>query len=409
MHHYSASGRKRGKTCLWWARPDVTLDAKTTNEAMALGTAFHSCAQYTIENQPVDVVAIATENGLSTSATRDLCDMYETWLAWFKAQPAKEWFTEVALAYDTATDTARMLPTEGQRDYSKALPTEIPGTVDAYTFEEGALVVYDWKTGRAKHNVDGYLTQLEHGALSLARVFNVDEARVKICHVTTTEVRESERVIDPFDLQAAAWAMTSELNSIAGAEPVEGSQCDWCPAKASCPKTQTVVAEVQANVGVRLPMLGAEVQDDATAIALLAALPRLEAWLKQQWASLEAYATKKPVPLPEGKLWGRLEKPGRERIDLDVSGAVGYLRESLGACADVAIEQSTSKAAIDRAVKRLLAPSGGGKRGEQKKRVVAVLENLRELGAIKRSANVVTFETFEESAQETESEKEGDE
>ena len=300
------------------------------------------------------------------------------------------------VAFDGQTDTARELPSGGQRDYSAATDDELPGTVDQHVVDELGAVVLDLKTGRGPHTVAAHLHQLEHGAVALARMHGLDEVRIVVAHVTPDGVVVDERVLDALDLEAAAQAMTSELARIPTAEPVDGMHCRWCPARGICPKTTALVAEVlsEAVPARRLPLVGA-IEDDETARALLEGLPLLEAWVDDRWKQLKTYAERGAVSLGNGKAWGKVEKPGREKIDLTVKGAIDAINTALGPAAEVALEVETSKSAIERGVRKQLAGEGGGKRGDLGKRKDAILETLRTLGALKRGASFTAFETFE--------------
>ncbi len=411
-HHYSASKREIGAWCLYWARPDVILPPREASAAADLGTALHEGASEEAEpdfERFAELVAsgdtspesLAERYRLSAGAAKRLVDLVDAWRAWWPTyNGGRAWRAEVPFAFDGQTDTARELPSQGQRDYSAATDDELPGTVDQHVVDEHGAVILDLKTGRGPHRLADHVRQLEHGAVVLARMHGLDEVRIVVAHVTPDGVVVDERVLDAFDLEAAAQAMTAELARIPTAEPVDGTHCRWCPARGICPKTTALVAEVLPGAlpERRLPLVGA-VEDDETARAFIEGLPLLEAWVDDRWKQVRAYAERGAVPLGSGRVWGKVEKPGREKVDLEVKGAIDAINEALGPAAEVALEVETSKSAIERGVRKQLAGEGGGKRGDLGKRKEAILEALRKLGALKRGAPFTVFEAFERKAE----------
>lgn len=411
VHHLTASKRKLGKSCLWWARPSVVLDPRSMSPAASFGVAFHECVERdeTQRDEGVETTPTAKKYGLSDSAEMDLYQLYwGVWRPWWKEKRGyRTWRTEVAFAYDTKTDTARELPSEGHRDYSKAGPSDLCGTVDLFVVDEYGATVIDVKTGYSQHDIESHLDQLEHGAVCIARVYNLDRVTVAVAHATLWGVQFHERVLDAFALDAAGLAMREQIESIPTAKPHKGEHCRWCPARASCPETLQAVGAAVKSAGVQnVTTLLEPPVDNASALALLDALPRLESWIAERRKALETYAESTPIDLGDGKVWKPVEKPGKDRFDLDVQGAVDKIREILGEHATVALEMSTSKAAIDRAVRRKLSQEHNDKRGAHKPIVQSVLESLRTLGALKRSAATRVFEVTEAGKEES---KENDE
>jgi hypothetical protein len=75
-------------------------------------------------------------------------------------------------AIDVVTGEARELPSNGQRDYSAATPTEICGTVDLspYATRRRELIVLDYKTGFGSHRYRDHEEQMRFLGGRRARV-----------------------------------------------------------------------------------------------------------------------------------------------------------------------------------------------------------------------------------------------
>ena len=405
-HHLSASRRYIAQHCLWWARPEVVLDPRSSSDAASLGSALHRAAELGQDGEEVDLAAVALQYGLSKQQTEELRDLFDQWFCWWTLQHAgRSWCSEVALAYDPLTDAARALPSQGARDYSRATPDEICGTLDLLVVDLDGAENVDLKTGRGSHSVQDHLLQLEHGAVAMARIHGLDEVTVKTAHVTPAGVLVTRRTLDVFALDAAALTMRDELRRIPTAQPNPGDHCGWCPAKGSCPETLRLVQQVLGDVSVDVPITD-PVDSQPVARALLDGLPRVEAWVKARRKLLEDFAKREPVDLLDGRRWGSVEKRGYEDFDLSVVGAVEFLRDVLGVAADVAIEVDTNKSAIQRALRRLLASRPESKRGDAGTMERLILQRLRELGALVRGKPYQKFEIIKASKSEEQEEDE---
>ncbi len=383
-HHFSASKRRLLQRCAWWARPDVELPPWDPTEAAERGTALHRVAA----GEAYETVA--EEYGYDVEELAELVAVWREWWPEFvngglggvtMAPHAVHGRTEVPYAYDTATGAARELPGEGQRDYSDASETEVPGTADVVIVDPHFVVTIDLKTGRPPKTLAEYREQLEHNALAATRVHGVEEAVIMVAHVTPAGVEVDVDRLDALDLAGVAGALAAEVASIPNAEPRPGAHCRdlYCPALAVCPMTQTSLALVP-DVR-RLPLVG-EVENDADAALLIDALPRFEAWAKDRKAAMKRYVKGRDggVVLPDGRIY-TLEKATRETVRLDVRGALEALRSVLGAHTDEALTVRASKESIERAAR----VAAGGKRGEVGRLKKEAIEALRAAGAVKVS------------------------
>lgn len=391
-HHLSFSRRWLAKSCLWWARPEVVLDPRTSSEPAAVGTATHAC----VEKPGLSPEEAAAAEGLTGVAVERVVDLVTAWRReWPEMRGSVNgWANEVAVAFDAATGEARILPSPGgHRDYSSATPTEVTGTLDLVgTCFDGSMVNADLKTGRKLATVEDHLPQLEAGAVALARVYALDTVNVAIAHLSPDGIAWDERTLDAFDLAMAADAMADEVRRIPTSVPKPGTHCDWCPAKLSCPETLARVEEVlpveHTGGRVRLPITGAPASDEEAA-ALYTAVRVLQAWAEGRWAVLRQYVDTRPLPLPDGTMWGKIERNGKETFDLS-SLAFEVLGKHLGDAYEGVVSHDTSKAAIERAIRKLT----DGKRGELGKRKQALYTELRAIGAMKSGKPYVVYDTI---------------
>lgn len=401
-HHLSASRIGVARRCLWWARPDVVLPERETTEASELGTALHEAAEEHAEDLEEDlraaaadgdIAAIAERRGLAPAKAAELRALYDAWRDWWATYSGgAPWRAEVPFAIDLATGEARELPSTGQRDYSAARETEIPGTVDVVLVEEDEAVVVDLKTGRPPKRVSMYWDQLLHGAIAARRVLGAERVRVVIAHVTPDGVETDKAALDGFDLDLALAELRATFaGAIESAEPRPGPHCKGCPAAAVCPETSRALAEIAPDPD-RRRLLSGPIEDVEHARILVQGLPLLKAWIKEREKALEAFASREPVPLGEGLWFGAVEHAGTERIEVD-RAALEVIRRHLGAAADDAIEMKATKTGIERGARAALVASGQ-KRGIGKLKD-AVLEDLRKAGRVKRGAPHTRFEIFE--------------
>lgn len=271
---------------------------------------------------------------------------------------------EVAFAYDLETGRARELGRDIERQYGKLGPTEIPGSADFLCMQGDVLALDDYKTGRSEVPPARDNLQLHTLALMACRAYGVSKARVSLVYVHDdgTTHRDSHD-LDAFDLAEVAdrlsrlWTRVQiAKRAVAqGKQPDthEGKHCDFCPGKVACPaKTAWLVRlTVPEGIAQRFDTLLTG-KDAAKAYEIV---KRADEVLNDLRAKLYQWARENPIDLGDGKVFG-LTTSEREYVD----GAVAWkvLREQHGeAVADAACELSTSKAAIERALKEV-APRG---------------------------------------------------
>lgn len=318
---------------------------------------------------------------------------------------------EVAACFDPFTGQSRMLTST-----DRAEPHEVYARADvAFWRTDGVFVIRDWKTGeRARQERPRDMAQLRVLALAFAgshrATLHVEIAHVGECGIeivgddlTAEDLRETEGVLLDLEDRLAQ-----------PAEPRQGPWCErgYCPMRATCPATLEALASVDRELTVwplRGPLAGPE-----HAAFLRHRLPALKAWIEERERAIEAEAKRAPLPVPgkEGMFWGPIEHPGREKIKLSPEAKETLVAE-LPLTHHLAIEESTSKASIERAIRaQVLKVHGGQKlpRGAAKQLTDKVFRLLREEGAIVKGAKYVRYQEFKKigDAVIAEPESEGD-
>lgn len=291
-----------------------------------------------------------------------------------------EVFTEISFAYDIATGLARQLG-HGRASYRNLAPYEIPGTLDVLV--RGAVTIVIDKKGFLRVGPAETNTQTMTYALMVARFFGLDEVTVVIFYeLGGVDVA----TVSTLDLDAHAERLKELAVTVARAATnptayiATGPHCRWCDAFLSCPKQHETTLDVSDGDRVmalerRIPF---ESDDDAArAFDLLSRAKMLTARLS---AALAARATERPIPLPDGRMYGPVVKNGNERLDGDVMFSV--VRDLHGqGIADAAVERKASKTRLKEALR-----FAGGKVAALERQV---LDEVRKRGGASRDTKTV--------------------
>jgi len=347
---HRVSGSRVGLTmaCAHQARVDLPEVPRVESAAATGGNVEHGHIEHTIE----------TGDETPQSAT------HAVWLdGWWVANKNHGWIAERAFAFSPSTGLARMLPRSTHRDYSSVEGDEIPLTVDAFRVSDDSIEVVDWKTG-AGFSVEPAATnwQLRTAAVALAAIFTKSSARVAIVKANGDRLYEDSATIDGLDLFTSRMTLSQMVGSIAEAQPVAGPHCrsGYCERFGLCAATRVGAEMVASQRQPAFPLVSSagEIQSAEHATWLYHLARALEATKSAVFAALTQYADGNGgIDVGGGKSWTRVEFE-RESIDLTVPGAVDALRSALGSHADVALEMSTSKAAIKEAARALKAAEG---------------------------------------------------
>lgn len=293
--------------------------------------------------------------------------------------------SEVKLAFDVATRIGRIIGEGGGRDYGAPGPFEIVGSTDAVGVEGEAVVVVDFKTGFADVEPAGTNAQLAFYALAATSALGKSRAIVRIIYTKMNRVDAAE--LDAFDLAAFADRLEALHGRVAALHVArqrgeqintnEGAWCKHCASKPFCPSKNALLARFAAG---GLTVLGDTQMTADKARAAYEQIVHIDQLVKDAKKRLDTYVTESgPIDLGNGRMYGRYHREGNEKLDGDLT--VQAIREVVGESARefeaVAIERSTSKAAIDRAAKAIGAARGTAP---------AVIRRVRDLGGSKREA-----------------------
>lgn len=298
--------------------------------------------------------------------------------------PGLTWRAEVKLAYDISTGEGRELGVGGDRNYGDAGVFEIPGTADIVGTGPGRLVIADIKSNDPSVSPPSRNRQLHINALAAARAHGVTEVTVALKHeIRGVEVHE----MDGWELEEFAGLVRATLVTVAQQQLAarEGKPliintnkgCRWCDAFNDCPKQQDVMALVKSDaidmrVQETIPFRDDEAAADAYELA-----DKIRMVLKRLDAAIYARASERPIPLRNGKLFGRITKLGDRKLDGKLAHKVIWERYGRD-IADLAVELSATQTKIEAALKVAKVKSVAGEKE-------AVLAALDKLGGIKRA------------------------
>ncbi len=358
------SGSKFGllRHCQWWARPEVECP-RADNADTSAGAGKH---------RVLEALALDRDTIMSYA---------ETWGCAPDEWPAierniREWLetgrTELALYYDPETERARLADVR-DRMYAPE-DGEVPMTIDLLIECEKHVQVMEYKTGR-QENLE---TVAENGQIAIcclaaARATGTGSADgVLVCvrDDGTAEITTAE--FDGLDLDAIADEVRSLTRAIPLSVPQPGPWCaeKWCPARAGCPCT------MQAIVATPLEPLSLVIADAETCARVHTQIGLAEEFLeavkraRNDWLTANAEG----CDLGDG---ARLVMAIEERDSIVLNNAAIAAISEAGALE--AVEQKTSRAALERVLKR------DAPRGEGGPRVKALLAALDACHAIKTS------------------------
>jgi hypothetical protein len=299
----------------------------------------------------------AADLGLTDGVHPDIVALYP---------PNAKMTTEAAFAYDVATDTARALG-HGRSAYVDLAPFEIPGTADLIVYAHPRALVVDHKSYE-----EADPAQITTYALMFARSAGIDEVTVAYNYKLR---RPWIATLGPLELDAHAAKLRQLAKDVADRPTVNpGTWCKYCAAYLTCPANAALVRSVSSGItavqieGI-IPLASDE--DAARAYELSKTVGTLQQRLT---AALIARAKERPIPLPDGQVFGEHEKLGPTVVDADVAYAA--IRESYGqAKADAAMTRKATQASIERAL---------GKDGKK-----AVLKVIQERNGLSRETKRV--------------------
>jgi hypothetical protein len=211
----------------------------------------------------------------------------------------------------------------------------------------GTLVVRDWKTGRgAREKSAQYAMQLAGYAVGAAALYGASEVRVEFAHIgDAPPVEIDSALLGPLDLAQIAAEIWRLVKRAPDAKPNPGAHCDgeYCPLRGICPARRALASQIAPTFDALAP-----IETEEQARRAYWALKAVDAVAEGVKVRLNAYATRTPVDLGDGTVYGAVEMPGREKVLVTP--------ESLELIPPEAIERTTSKAAIERAGAKHIFP-----------------------------------------------------
>lgn len=355
--------------CTYWAREDVEWGPDVAGDEAVDGTQLHQLAE-------------GREVPNATPRARQLHRSYRQWGA--DNDEHADVRRELVMAYDLATDTARIVESAGERDYSGRRPTEVIGTFDVV----GAGYVDDLKTGQPEN---AHVEQLLLGALCMSR-HGLPEVDAGFVFIREDRAWRQAYSFDAIELDAFADWLRERDAATPGSAPNPGSHCRYCPAT-NCPETQAALARIVAETPAapsphRLPLHVDQItspEHAAWTYGQLRAVKQVEAHV---WAALRTYAERTPIDLGNGRVWGK-RTSRRETVNLTGPESISVLERCLGERWRDACSFEASQASIRRAA------TGGP---EPVARVLKrTLSELRAIGAVTTKESV-TFDEYETAA-----------
>lgn len=368
MNLITASGLHRAMHC---GASRLLPVVRTESHWAARGTAIHKYLE--------DAARVGREEALSLvpDEYRGACEVID-----LDRLPvdAGAWAAEVAFAYDPNRDMGRELGRSTERDYSGREDGEITGTADLVGLTPDAVVIIDVKTGFGDLPAPDRNWQLRFLALAAARTYGRHRAVVSLLWIREGEEPVAQSaVFDDLDLDAFADELR-QLQHRTDDAPTTGPWCKYCPSFTSCPAQTAMIRHAVSDTGLQELSELKPLSPQHAAVAW-ERIKAVRAVIKHVEAALYAYAKEQPFELPDGKVVRHTVT--RQWEDLDGAVARQVLREMYGdATADDACSFSTSKAAIERALKDRVEKLAPAKR--------EVMERIRAAGGVvqKRSEGV---------------------
>ncbi len=296
---------------------------------------------------------------------------------------------EIALGYDVALGTGRIIGENLGRAYGEPGPFEIVGSCDVFALDGDTVVIVDWKTGFADVEPTATNAQLWFYGLAAARA--TGRHRVILLVIYTKTGRVDECGADALDLADFAGQLERLHHTVAARqasknraeilETREGSWCKHCASKHVCPSKTALLVQVATS---GLAVIGDTEMTPERAAGAYEQISRIEQLVKDARARLVTYVDEQgPIDLGNGRMFGRYHRSGNKKLDGAVAARAiaEVVGESAKEFAAMAIEMSTSQAAIDRAAKQFAEKRGAAKLKK------AVIDRIEALGGVSQAGD----------------------
>ena len=118
-----------------------------------------------------------------------------------------------------------------RRDYSKASPGMICGTIDVVIVTEQSVMIIDWKTGQKKPKAAKLNWQMRFFAIIADLVYDKDKVSASLVKVNTLGTTEDIAYFSPMQLGDLTFDLSNAMNDSQDptAKIRPGEQCLYCP------------------------------------------------------------------------------------------------------------------------------------------------------------------------------------
>lgn len=235
---FSASRRALLDQCAWPFRPEVQPPPDASGPAAILGTFVHALCEHAIRAADTPAPIPTAPQSLSLSEISRAHAMFAQWRLWFypwlTANGIATHHAEVPFAYDPRSGVARILVTNGHRDYCGARDDEVCGTADFLgRRDDGRVFIRDWKSGSSRTTAEPQLRTL---ALMAARFYGVSEVDVAAVFLSPdSRPKEVGLILDSLDIDTDSDSLAARLGAVAESELSIGPACRYCPCRMICP------------------------------------------------------------------------------------------------------------------------------------------------------------------------------
>lgn len=349
-HRLTASGIERALAC---EASMVLPRVESVSEDSARGVAIHQFL--------LDVASLGWEPALEKvpAKYRLTCEAIDT--THLPVDPTK-WAHEVSFSYSPEKRMAIELG-RGSSARSYGGPDAIYGTEDVVGIEPDRVILVDYKTGRRYFDDVGALAAMRTYALMAARAYGRASARVIILKVAedqrprsiVADLTAADLAQHELDL-AELWVSRARITEAPHtAIATEGEHCQFCPSFPFCPaKARLAVAMGTGQLIDEMPRIELSVD---TIPALLEKLKAVKALTKHVEDAVREFARMVPVPLPDGRIYGRVESP---LTVFDVEAVEVALSAMYGAdVAAAAIKRTVTMEALEDALRLVKARTPG--------------------------------------------------
>jgi len=329
MSEFTVSGAYVLASCRYPYRSDVVVPRDDSpNRARDKGSSVHGMiANY------INSGAVPEDGGPTFDCAR----------AWIDANKKASWVAEPAYAWDPATDAARLLGVDINREYEARgkLPHEVGGSLDVASIEGDTVYVYEFGTG---FDIEHKLAQLRLQCLVAARAHRVSMAVGQLVRFRDEGAYPGIPVtFGEFELAAIAGEFAEYLAEVPGSEPTPGEHCKRCNVAPICPVGRALIEQILPASALVKHQWGLEIQSADHAAWLLEQTRLIVAAADQVKNAVRAYVPEGGIKLSDGSMLieGVRHVPRFDKGKaLTLARGLGATEEQIDRCSYMASESS---------------------------------------------------------------------